>query len=270
MWSWVQKLEALHREAKPVAVVTVVSTSGSTPREVGAKMLVEEGTAFFGTIGGGQLEQLVLNDARACLRQRQSRSFRYPLGAKAGQCCGGVMEILVESLNVGPRLYLFGGGHVAQALCSVLQGTPFQVELVEQRPEWVEAEGLPSEVERHAEPWEDFVDTARWDAERTYVAVMTHRHDTDQDIVASLLSRPVKYLGLIGSDLKWKRFRERLLQRGFTEAQLDRVKCPIGIPLGGKAPKEVAISVAAELLAIHHGEEVPPSSEVEAKPPRSP
>lgn len=255
MADWIRKLSQLVDAREPVAVVTVIGTSGSTPREVGAKMLVQADGRFTGTIGGGQLEHRVIEDARSSLARGETRTLRYPLGAKAGQCCGGVMDLLVESLNAGPRLYLFGAGHVGQALCQVLQGTPFEVELIEERPEWIQASELPATVRRHAEPWDTFVGQARWDASRTYVAVMTHRHDLDQEIVADLVRRPTRYLGLIGSKAKWHRFQQRLLARGYTEAELAKVQCPMGIPIGGKSPKEVAISMAAELLRLHHAEE---------------
>jgi xanthine dehydrogenase accessory factor len=253
MWNWVGQLEQLQRTGRPVAVVTVVGCSNSTPREVGAKMLVDA-ERFFGTIGGGRVEEMILADARACLAAGSTRTFRYPLGAKAGQCCGGVMDVLVETLNSGPNLVLFGAGHVGQALCQVLEGTPFTVDLVDERPEWLHREGLPASVRRHEEAGEDFIATARLDPERTYVAIMTHQHDLDQALVAALLDKPLRYLGLIGSKAKWHRFRSRLEQRGVTAEQLDRVRCPIGLPIGGKSPREVAISVAAELLQqLHRG-----------------
>jgi xanthine dehydrogenase accessory factor len=249
---WLSQLEALRRAGRPFALVTVTSAQGSTPREVGAKMLVPECGPFQGTIGGGQLERQVLEDARSCLANGVARSFHYPLGPKTGQCCGGVMEILVEPLGTEPRLYLFGAGHVGQALCHVLDDTPFTVELVDEREEWVNAPSLPSSVLRHAGPWEDFVARAPFHERRTYVAVMTHQHDLDLEIVADLLRRPAAYLGLIGSEAKWDRFRMRLTSRGYAEAELARVRCPVGLPLGGKSPKEVAVSIAAELLQRHH------------------
>src|SRR6185437_15220458 len=152
----------------------------------------------------------------------------YPLGAKAGQCCGGLMELLVEVINQGPRLYLFGSVHVGQALCRVLDGTPFSVDLIDERPEWLQRESLPSAVRTHTMPWGDFVDGAAWSMERTFVAVMTHRHDLDEEIIRGLVSRPTRYLGLIGSRAKWARFRHRLQERGISTELLDRVHCPIG------------------------------------------
>jgi xanthine dehydrogenase accessory factor len=254
MSAWLDKLAELEESGTPAALVTVVRCTGSTPSAPGAKMIVLADGAFFGTIGGGHLEQLVLGDAKQCLSAGESKTFRYPLGATAGQCCGGVVEVFVDVLHGGPQLYLFGAGHVAQALCRVLAGTPFVVHAVDERDEWTGA--LPAEVRRHGVPWDVFVREAAWSAERTYVAVMTHRHDVDEAIVADVVVRPARYVGLIGSTTKWRRFRERLEGRGMAPSTLDRVKCPIGMDIGGKSPAEVAISVAAELLGVHHGRAV--------------
>ncbi|WNZ65149.1 xanthine dehydrogenase accessory protein XdhC [Myxococcus sp. MxC21-1] len=233
-------------------MATVTVCQGSTPAKPGAKLLVRADGTFHGTVGGGHLEQLVLADARACLEKGEPRAHRYPLGSKLGQCCGGVVDVFMEPVNHGPRLYLFGAGHVGQALCRTLDGTPFQVHLVDERPEWVHGERIPASVIRHEEPWDVFASRAVWDARRTYIAVMTHRHDLDQDIIAFALEKPARYVGLIGSNTKWARFRQRLEARGATAAQLARVRCPIGLEIGGKSPQEVAVSIAAGLLQLHH------------------
>jgi xanthine dehydrogenase accessory factor len=250
-----RKLTELEEQGTPAALVTVVRCTGSTPAAPGAKMVVLADGSFFGTVGGGHLEQLVLVDARACLEAGVPRTFRYPLGATAGQCCGGVVEIFVDVLFVGPRLYLFGAGHVGQAVCRILEGTPFRVDAVDERPEWTGA--LPADVRRHTTPWDVFAREAEWSAERTYVAIMTHRHDVDEAIVADVVTRPARYLGLIGSATKWRRFRDRLEARGVSSEALDRIKCPIGLDVGGKTPQEVAISVAAELVGVHNGRLAP-------------
>jgi xanthine dehydrogenase accessory factor len=214
-------------------------------------MIVRRDGSFFGTIGGGHLEKLAIADAVKTIDEGGTRTLRFPLGAKAGQCCGGVVDAFVEVVGTGPRLYLFGAGHVGQAVCRTLVGTPFEVHVIDEREDWLA--DLPREAQRHTEPWDEVVRTARWDAERTYVAIMTHRHDTDQEIVAAVVDRPAKYIGLIGSKTKWARFKERLGARGFGEEKLARVKCPIGLDVGGKSPQEVAVSVCAELLRVHHG-----------------
>jgi xanthine dehydrogenase accessory factor len=252
VWDWIGKLSELTRDGQAVAIATVVDSKGSAPREPGARMLVLEDGRFFGTIGGGHLEKCVLDDARVALATGETKTRRYPLGAKLGQCCGGVVDVFIEVVNAGPRLYLFGGGHVGQALCGVLQGTPFRVDLVDEREEWVNAPGLPAAVRRHPVGWDTFVDEARFSAATTYVVVMTHRHDLDQEIIADVIDRPARFIGLIGSRTKWARFRHRLLARGASAAKLDRVHSPVGVPTGGKAPQEVAISIAASLLQTHY------------------
>jgi len=256
MWDWVSKL-AEPRAAR-AALLTVVGAAGSTPREIGAKMLVWKGGGFHGTIGGGRLEQLALEEAALRLASGTSGLVRYPLGASAGQCCGGVVEIFFEILEPSPTLYVFGAGHVGQAVARVLSGTAFHVHLVDERDDWLRATGLGASITRHAEPWDDVVESTDWESQANHAVVMTHRHDLDQAIVEALIPERPRYLGLIGSRPKWARFRERLLGRGFTAEEILRVKCPIGTGRWGKAPQEVAISLAAELLALHYGKNTNP------------
>ena len=71
-------------------------------------------------------------------------------------------------------------------------------------------------------------------------------------LICEIIDKDCKYLGMIGSENKWKRFSSRLLKRGIGQESIDKVHCPIGINVGGKAPKEVAISLASELLRIHY------------------
>lgn len=195
---------------------------------------------------------------RGCKKQlaaNENKTLRYPLGAKTGQCCGGVVDLFFEVLNTGPDLYLFGAGHVGQAIARTLEGTPFTVHMIDERAEWVNATQVPASVVRHECEWDEFVTSARWDKQKTYVSILTFRHDLDEKILEDILrkNRPARYLGLIGSEAKWKKFQARLTQRGLPAAELMRVKSPIGVEIGGKAPQEIAISLGAELLGIHYG-----------------
>lgn len=253
MWDWIAELDELRRAGVPAVLVTVVECSGSTPREVGARMVVRDGGRPVGTIGGGQLERVAIEEALRCLAERRSRLVRYPLGPAVGQCCGGVVDVFMDVINTGPKLYVFGAGHVGQALCRVLAGTPFELHLIDEREEWLAAAELPASVTRHTAGWDMFVREAQWSAESTYAVVMSHSHDLDEEILRELAPKPTRYLGLIGSATKWARFQKRLAARGVGEELLARVRCPIGLDLGGKAPQEVAISAAAELLKVHHG-----------------
>lgn len=253
MWDWITTLTDLKHRGTAAVVVTLVQCKGSTPREVGAKMVVLSDGQFLGTIGGGSLEYKVLQDAKRCFETRQSKVLNYQLCANTGQCCGGVVDVLMEVINMEPTVYIFGAGHVGQALSAVLLGTPFQVHVSDGREEWLSQ--LPRDVERHPEDWQTLVDKIRWEAHENYAVVMTHSHQMDQDIIGALMERPLRYLGLIGSRNKWLDFQLHLAKQGKDQALFSRVRCPIGLEIGGKSPQEVALSIAAELVKTYHEQE---------------
>jgi xanthine dehydrogenase accessory factor len=252
MWDWISALAALQRNAAPAVLVTVCRTTGSTPRETGAKMIVLGDGRVMGTIGGGQVEHQAISDARQCLERQAGGLFEYPLTVTTGQCCGGTMELLMEILNTNPQLYIYGGGHVGQALCRILENTVFVPHLIDTRAEWISHPDLPASVIRHHTTWQEFNESASWHSNMIYAAVMTPEHAEDLEIVADLLKRPLRYLGLIGSQAKWSRFQRSLKEMGYEAAQINAVRCPIGAGNTGKAPAEIAISIAAEILKEYH------------------
>ncbi|MCC7442102.1 MAG: xanthine dehydrogenase accessory protein XdhC [Bdellovibrionales bacterium] len=251
----------------PVALITIVQVEGSGPREPGAKMLWYPDGRVVGTIGGGQLEHRAFEEARAALADGAARSALYPLCSRTGQCCGGRVQLLIEPLHAGPRLYVFGAGHVGLAVARVMEGTAFRVTLVDERPEWIQSPSAPDTVRRWDAGWESFVGQAAWDEDRTYAAVMTHDHDLDLKILRRLVELPAKYLGLIGSATKWKRFQEKLTFLGADSTEVARVTCPIGDRTAGKAPAEVAISLASQVLRLHHARD---AAKTRARPSTAP
>lgn len=248
IWNWIDESVRLRNEGREFCLVTVATVSGSTPRETGAKMIVLGDGEFFGTIGGGELENQVIADAAKLLKAGEAKTVRYPLGAKTGQCCGGVVEILFEMIGLGPKLYVFGAGHVGQAVARTLGGTSFQVHLIDSRPEWLNSESIPPSVIRHDLEWQDFL--KRRSFEDSFVVIMTHSHALDLEILSGFLRKPLSYLGLIGSRSKWVSFKRQLVAAGFSESEIASVRCPIGIEKFGKAPQEIAISFAAEVLSL--------------------
>ena len=251
-WDWIKEVAALKAQGIPFAICTVCETHGSTPREIGAKMVVLGNASITGTIGGGRLEFDVIRLGLECLQKGETKKINIPLGAKVGQCCGGSVQVLIESFQKPKMLFIFGAGHVGKAVCESMTGTEFQIHLIDEREALVLDTNISNSIVRHSCEWQDFVDEAEWNRELTYAVVMTHRHDLDEEIISALLSRPTKYLGLIGSRSKWARFRNRLTLRNFSEEQLNLVRCPIGIGDLGKSPKAVAISLAAEILTLAH------------------
>ncbi len=255
MWNWIEKLYELQNGTEPFALVTVTEVKGSTPRNCGSKMIVLPSGEIYGTIGGGRLEQIVIGQAKVCIEEKNTQKQSYHLAAYANQCCGGTMEVLIESLNNEADLIIFGAGHVGQAIADTMQGTPFKVHLVDERlgsHEKLLSKELPKSVLTYKENWKESVKQLTFNAQNTYVVILTHSHELDEEILAEIINLDCKYLGMIGSQNKWNRFRSRLLKRGISPEAIARVHCPIGINIGGKAPKEVAISLGSELLRIYY------------------
>jgi xanthine dehydrogenase accessory factor len=260
-------VERLVRE--PAVLVTVDATQGSAPREAGAWMAVFADGTGIGTVGGGQLEFEAIDIARRGLAGAPLEARRrFALGPSLGQCCGGVVHLRFEALRSADAaalrsrleaaadarrlpVALFGGGHVGHAIVNALIPLPVAIHWIDSRdevfpaalPRWVAAE--------HSAP----VHAAVADlAPRSRVLIMSFSHAEDLDIVAACLQRQreradLPFIGLIGSKSKWASFRHRLEARGFGEAELAHVTCPIGVAgVTGKEPEVIAVSVAAQLM----------------------
>lgn len=207
----------------------------------------------FGTIGGGNLELQAIEHCAELLKlgKPASESVAYPLSEKVGQCCGGEVTLFFETFPwTRRRIAIFGAGHVAQAIGGLASYLSADLVLIDPRQE--------SEI-RPALPLERAYDLVCVDApeheldelsDDTLVLIMTHSHALDLEIVARAIKREFPYIGLIGSERKWQRFQKRLEQRGFTSAEIARVRCPIGVSKPSKEPTAIAISVAAELLEV--------------------
>lgn len=253
MWDWIGKLDELRRQNQLAVLVTVTRSDGSTPRKHGAKMIVLPDGTFHGTIGGGNVEQYALEEAMQCLAKAHSTSLEIPLKQRGEfPACGGTMELYMEVINHNPVLKLFGAGHIGQALCRVLEGTPFRVHLIDERSEWINAPALPASTIRHPCHYSDFIGKAKWCDKRSFVTIVTFNGALDQQILEEVLPHPARYVGMIGSKGKWGRVRKNLEEKGL---DLSRVRCPIGHDNGGNSPQEIAISIASQMLATYYGRE---------------
>lgn len=251
MTDWLDALHDLRQTGTPAVLVTLLAARGSTPREAGCKMVVTERAAF-GTIGGGNLEFQSIAAARDLLAGAQTGPVvrDYPLGPALGQCCGGHASVLLEPVRPPSwHVALFGAGHVGRAVAGVLGTLACRVTWIDGRANVFPA-GLPANVVARGEP-APAAGVAPLPA-GTQVLVMTHDHALDYAIVTAALARPeLPFVGLIGSATKRARFVARLARDGLPAAAIRRLVCPIGIPgAGGKAPAEIAVAVAAQLLQI--------------------
>lgn len=253
MWDWVSKLDELRKNNQLAVLVTVVKSNGSTPRKHGAKMIVLPDGTFWGTVGGGVPESYALEDARRCFDGLQGSSSRVSMEQRGEfPACGGTMEFYMELVNHNPCLYLFGAGHVGQALCQVLEGTPFRIHLVDERDEWINSPDIPSSTIRHQCHYRDFIAKTNWCDKRSFVSIATYNGEVDQQVLEEVIPNPTRYIGMIGSKTKWGKIQKKLEGTGF---DLTQICCPIGHDNGGGSPREIAISIASQLLSTYYGRE---------------
>ncbi|HZT75996.1 MAG TPA: XdhC/CoxI family protein [Vicinamibacterales bacterium] len=248
-------------KGEPAALVTIVSTTGSTPQRVGAKMLVYSDGRTVGTIGGGCYENDAFWKAREAITQRKPQLVRYELSddfaQETGLICGGQMDVYIEPIEPSPELFIVGAGHVGYHLARVAHEVGFVVHVVDDREKFANAERFPNAAEIVVD------DIPQW-LERTslpphaYVVVVTRGHTNDLEAMRALAPRDLRYLGLIGSRAKVARLYDELLKDGrLAPDRLERVHAPIGLDIGAVTPQEIAVSILAELIAVKHGKENP-------------
>ena len=248
--------EALTR-GDEVALITIVSSNGSTPQRVGAKMLVFADGRTVGTIGGGCYENDALLKAREALRTRKAIRAKYDLNddfaEDTGLVCGGQMEVFIEPLEAPPALYVFGAGHVGYYVARLASEAGFEVHVIDDRAAFANRERFPAAAEVVVD------DIPAWLSATTlptsaYAVIVTRGHRHDLDALQALASRPLRYLGLIGSRAKVARIYEQLLAQGpITLEHLSHVHAPIGLDIGAVTPQEIAVSIVAELVAVRRG-----------------
>jgi len=237
------------------ALATVVRVSGSTPQQPGARLLLLPDGSRLGTVGGGAIEQLVERALETALATGKSELLVRDLGQDLGMCCGGRMEIFVEPVEASPRLFLFGAGHVARATAAACLPLGFEITVVDEREELNSMERFPGCRRELRDPGSVLAE-ARF-TERDWLLIMTHDHRLDQQALELAIKRRPRYIGLVGSKRKVFRLLQRIALRRGQELPLDRVYAPVGLDLGAVGPEEIAVSIAAELVALRRERPAP-------------
>jgi len=238
------------------ALATVIRRAGSAPQVVGARLLVYAGGSSLGTVGGGAVEREVFEACAQVLRSGRPRTVEVHLVRDLGMCCGGSMEVFVEYLQAQARLIIVGGGHVAQALAPLAKSLGFRVSVLDDREDML-ADPAFAEVERLSFDADELQDAVPDLGDRDCLVIVTRDHGRDERALAEALTLPHAYLGMIGSRRKVHTVLARVLrrydERGLARPELGRLRAPIGLGLGGRTPMEIAVSIAAELIALRCG-----------------
>ncbi|MFV2052375.1 xanthine dehydrogenase accessory protein XdhC [Aliiroseovarius sp. YM-037] len=255
-----------------VAAVRLVRVRGSSPRDAGVEMFVTARECF-GTIGGGQLEYMMIDEARMMLARGEDRAVKdVPLGPEIGQCCGGRVEVAIKRMGWSdreaaldlakrenatlPHVYIFGAGHVGRALAGFLEQLPVRCVVVDPRAE--ELALCTAQVELRLSALPEAEITAA--PPNSAFVVLTHDHALDFLLTSEALARAdAAYVGMIGSATKRAKFRNWCRDH-CGRLTIDRLICPIGATESqDKRPAVIAAFVAAELMKVLTEKETQPT-----------
>ena len=233
----------------PFALATIVSTKGSAPRH-SAQMLVRRDGSAVGTVGGGLVERYVIDQAVEAIQTRKPRTVEGHLTRKGEKAldmdCAGAMTVHIDVHGLKPKLILAGGGHVNRAVAKLAGDMGFDITVVDSYEPSLDPLAFPNDARLvHGETMAAGLATLEFDSS-CYVLVATNHEDTDG--LGAVIDSDSAYIALLGSRTKCKTLKQRMLERGFSQAQVDNVRAPVGLDVGAETPTEIAVSIMAEIL----------------------
>lgn len=255
MRSVFQALAELEAQNGAGALCLVIRSKGSTPRHTGSKMLVYPNGSIVGTVGGGELENRVIAEARQAILDGRSRVLEYDLSDPARGdpgVCGGQVEVFVEPVLPKPTLVVIGAGHVGRAVVHLAKWLGFRVVVNDDRPAFCNPEATPEADEYILSAMAELpqrLEITPW----TYLVLTTRGMNVDVQGLPPLLDTPAAYIGLIGSKRRWETAKKNLREQGIPDEKLNRVRSPIGLELNAETPEEIALSILAEIVMLRQG-----------------
>jgi xanthine dehydrogenase accessory factor len=247
----------LQEKNLPGVIVTVISKSGHGPQVPGAKMLITKERAF-GTIGGGTLEHVAINEYEKVISQQKCYIKKYLLGennsivdaVETGMICGGEISLFYECIKTNPSVYIFGAGHVGKSIVQFLSVLDYNITVIDPRENVSVESG--SKVKFVNEECVDFIEKTETIA-NSFVVITTHSHELDYNVLKKVYESKYKpeYIGLIASKKKSDTIVQRLIDELDRKPDLDILYSPIGLKLGGKTPADIGLSIVSEIQALN-------------------
>jgi xanthine dehydrogenase accessory factor len=250
-----QEIAELIKQQERAVLCIVVETKGSTPRSAGSKMLVYPDGSISGTIGGGEMEHRVVQEALEALAEGKPRLISYKMNdPKEGDpgLCGGQLEVYVEPILPKKTVVVVGAGHVGLAVVHLAKWLGYAVIVSDDRPDFATSELVPEADDYHTGSILDLLEKHRVH-ELTSFVLTTRGVDVDTEGLPAILKTPAAYIGVIGSRRRWETTRKNLLETGIEEEQLSRVHSPMGLELNAETPEEIAVSILAEITMLARG-----------------
>jgi xanthine dehydrogenase accessory factor len=250
-----EQLLAFEREGTACVLVLLVEALGSTPQDTGARMLVTSAGLHTGTVGGGKVEAKAIILAQELLAGggAQPRFVNWTLKRDVGMTCGGSVKLYFEPHPAGGAgaawpIWIFGAGHVVQALVPVLAPLECALTVVDPRREWLDR--LPRARNACYLQHEQPAELVPQMPDHAFLLCLTKGHTSDRPVLQrALAERNFPYIGVIGSAAKAAILRREMVAAGLPAARAKKFHCPVGLDFGTNHPHEIALSIAAQLLA---------------------
>jgi xanthine dehydrogenase accessory factor len=250
-----RSLLAAQEAGQPVVLATIVKARGSVPRHAGSKMLVFSDGRIEGTIGGGEMEARIVQEAAAALADGRSRLVPYSLvEPERGDpgVCGGEVEIYLEPYLSPATVVVIGCGHVGRAVAYLASWLGFRVVAGDDRPDLATPEQTPGADVYLSGELSEIVEAFTVTGS-TYIVLATRNVLVDRQILPHLAATPAPFIGVIGSRRRWQETQRLLRADGMTDDQLARIHSPIGLELNAETPEEIAVSILAEIIMTRRG-----------------
>lgn len=245
----------IKRLGQTAVLATVIRDQGSVPRHAGSKMLIYPDQRIVGTIGGGEMESRVMAAVPGLLQTGLPDILHYQLSDPAQGdpgVCGGQVDIFMEPILPEPTVLVIGCGHVGQALVELAHWLGFRVIACDDRADMCNPQAAPYADEYVVAPPAEIVRSVAIHP-RTYIAAVTRGVALDVEMFPGLLASPAPYIGVIGSRRRWATAVKRLAELGVAADRLQHVHAPIGLELNAETPREIALSIMAEIIAVQRG-----------------
>lgn len=250
-----QRIAEVEQRGSDAALAVIISTSGSVPRRESTKMVVYRDGSIEGTIGGGEVEHRVIEEAQSVLESGKPSVFHYRfVDVEQGDVgvCGGEMDVYIEPIRSELQLIVVGAGHVGKEVAHLGKWLGFRVVVIDDREEFATGEAIPEADEvLHCDVGEipELVNITA----QTYIVFTTRGVEIDVDGLPGLISSAAAYLGVIGSRRRWEVCAEQLHENGISKEQLSAIHSPVGLELNAETPREIAVSILAEIIMAQHG-----------------
>lgn len=247
-------LADLEAKNQPGALCTVIRSAGSTPRHTGSKMVVYVDGRITGSVGGGEMENRVIQMALEAIRDGHPRHLEYNLADPSRGdpgVCGGSVEVFVDPIRIKPNLVVIGAGHVGRAVAHLAKWLGFYIIVSDDRPDLCTPELVPDGDEFLPVPLKDLPD--QLDITRdSYLVLTTRGVDIDVLGLPGLLESQAGYIGVIGSKRRWETTKSKLKELGTSEEAIGRIKSPVGLEIQAETPEEIAVSIMAEIILVRN------------------